>query len=122
MNPFTVDSSGSYKYYELLGSNDKGHVKWREKIGAYVVAGVEGKRELKLEYFSFWLPLNLSASPLLAGSKYIMEGFPTGYELYAHCSKSSNGPDRRDLYLYGTENSHPCVSPRQCHIPRSRQL
>src|ERR1700733_6163698 len=104
MNPFTVDSNGSYKYYELLGSNDKGHVKWREKIGAYV-ARVEGKCEFKLEYFSCWLPPNLSASALLAGNNYIMEGLPTGYELYAHCSKSSNGSDRRDLYLYGTEIS-----------------
>ena len=47
----TVDSSGSYKYYELLESNDKGHVKWREKIGAYIVAWVEGKREFSQSAF-----------------------------------------------------------------------
>ena len=38
-------SNGSYNYYQLLGPDHKGRVKWCEKIGNYVATEVEKRGE-----------------------------------------------------------------------------
>ena len=110
-------SNGSYNYYQLLGPDDKGRVKWCEKIGNYVATEVEKRGE----------GMDVPRAPLIStsatptGSRYIMDGLPHGYELYAHCTKSSRGSERRDLYLFGMILA-PAV-PRRLSFPfRARQL